>query len=110
MLGGLWIFLEALLFGLIGTQIDINKLNPQLIGYGILVLLVALSVCLYLIIGGKKFFTFCFHELFKVRCIASFLSVMRAGLTLKEQLFVAVTWMPKATVQVRLLSALNCQS
>ena len=44
LLSGLWIFLEALLFGLIGTQIVIENLNLHLIGYGALVMLIALVV------------------------------------------------------------------
>ena len=44
LLSGLWIFLEAILFGLIGTQIVITNLKLHLIGYGTLVMLIALAV------------------------------------------------------------------
>ena len=35
------------------------------------------------------------------RVFVSFFAVMGGNLTLKERLFVALAWLPKATVQVR---------
>lgn len=36
-----------------------------------------------------------------VRCSVTFLAVLRSGLNLKEQIFVSLAWIPKATVQVK---------
>lgn len=36
-----------------------------------------------------------------VRVIVSFLAVLKAGLTVREMLFIPLAWLPKATVQVR---------
>lgn len=38
-----------------------------------------------------------------VRIIVSFCVVFGSGLTIKEQIFVALAWFPKATVQVKLV-------
>lgn len=38
-----------------------------------------------------------------VRIIVSFCVVFGSGLTIKEQIFVALAWFPKATVQVNLI-------
>lgn len=38
-----------------------------------------------------------------VRIIVSFCVVFGSGLTIKEQIFVALAWFPKATVQVKLI-------
>ena len=56
---------------------QISKLDPATIGYGLLVLVVGLSV----------------------RVVVSFFCVLGGGLTTKERLFVALAWLPKATVQ-----------
>ena len=59
------------------TPSQISKLDPATVGYGLLVLVVGLSV----------------------RVVVSFFSVLGGGLTTKERLFVALAWLPKATVQ-----------
>jgi hypothetical protein len=64
LLSGLWVFLEALLFGLIGTQIVITHLNLHLIGYGTLVMILALAVSLSQITPLLKFLKVqTFHQL-----------------------------------------------
>lgn len=42
-----------------------------------------------------------------VRLLITFVSVLRAGFNLKEKVFIALAWMPKATVQVKLPSITN---
>lgn len=76
-LKGMWFVFQPILFGLIGTEIQISKLDPATVGYGLLVLVVALSV----------------------RVVVTFFVVLGGGLTTKERLFVALAWLPKATVQ-----------
>jgi hypothetical protein len=68
----------TLLITLFASQI--NQLNPSTIGMGVLVLVIGLSL----------------------RVAASFLAVSFSDLTLKERLFVALAWLPKATVQAAL--------
>ncbi|ODN02967.1 Mitochondrial sodium/hydrogen exchanger 9B2 [Orchesella cincta] len=73
----LWKFFEPLLFGVIGLQIVIADLDGKT---------VLLSVgCL---IAGAF-----------VRFITTYLTVCSAGLSTREKLFIAISWVPKATVQ-----------
>ena len=72
-----WIVFEPLLFVLIGTEVKISDLKGNTIGLGIVSLFIALIV----------------------RSITSMAVVFGADLTLKEKLFIAIAWLPKATVQ-----------
>jgi NhaP-type Na+/H+ or K+/H+ antiporter len=76
----MWIILGPVIFGLIGTEIQINKLDGATVGYGIIVLLVSLLI----------------------RMIATYFSVHCGNLNLKERIFMACAWVPKATVQAAL--------
>jgi len=76
-LAGLWIVFQPILFGLIGTEIHITELEPETLGWGFLIL-----------IGGLI-----------IRIIVTYLSVFGARLDHREKLFVALAWIPKATVQ-----------
>ena len=40
----MWIILEPVIFALIGTEIQINKIDPATIGYGTVVLVGALLI------------------------------------------------------------------
>ena len=59
---------------------QINRLNPSTIGMGVLVLVIGLSL----------------------RVLASFAAVSFGDISLKERFFVALAWLPKATVQAAL--------
>merc|ERR1711953_753013 len=76
----MWIFLEPVIFALIGTEIQIDKIEPELLGLGLLVLLSALVI----------------------RMIGTYFAVCGGDLTVKEKIFMAFAWMPKATVQAAL--------
>ncbi len=76
-LSKMWFVFQPVLFGLIGTEIQIDKLDGHTIGLGILVLLVGLLV----------------------RVAVTFLVVGCGNLNLKERIFVSLAWLPKATVQ-----------
>lgn len=76
--GYLWTVFQPLLFGLIGAEVRLGHIQPATVGLGLAVL------CIGLIL----------------RLITSFFVVMGLGLSLREQLFVAIAWLPKATVQV----------
>ena len=71
------IILEPLLFISIGNQILFSKMNGNQIGLGIVSLLIGL-VC---------------------RFIATFLSAQCSKFNRREQLFISLAWLPKATVQ-----------
>ena len=43
----MWIILEPVIFALIGTEIQIDKIDPSTIGYGTIVLVGALLIRLY---------------------------------------------------------------
>ena len=76
-LASLWFVFQPLLFSFIGTEIRVDALDLATVGWGVLVLLLGLSL----------------------RLVTSYLAVMGGGLTTSEQLFVALAWLPKATVQ-----------
>ncbi|KAL7641363.1 UNVERIFIED_CONTAM: hypothetical protein RMT77_008502 [Armadillidium vulgare] len=72
-----WILLQPMLFGLIGTEIRVGDLHPATVGWGVVTLIIGLTL----------------------RVIVSFFAVLGGGLTLKERCFVTLAWLPKATVQ-----------
>merc|ERR1711988_1379825 len=76
----MWIILQPVIFALIGTEIQINKINGGTLGYSILVLVLALVI----------------------RMFATYTAVLGAGLNTKEKIFMAFAWLPKATVQAAL--------
>jgi len=72
----MWIILEPAVFALIGTEIEIKNINPKTLGLTILVLVIALAIRLfvnYRAVNGVKF-------------------------NAREKIFMAVAWMPKATM------------
>ncbi|EYC23569.1 hypothetical protein Y032_0015g2725 [Ancylostoma ceylanicum] len=68
---------QPLLFGLIGLELSFDMISFRTMLLGITVLAVGLAF----------------------RLIASFFAVLASGLTTRERFFVAIAWMPKATVQ-----------
>jgi len=73
-----WAVFQPILFGLIGSEVDIFVLDPAVVGFGVLSLLVALFG----------------------RIVVSIFIAYGANFTWKEKAFVAFAWFPKATVQV----------
>ena len=76
----MWIILQPVIFALIGTEIQVDKINLETLGYSILVLVIALVI----------------------RMIGTYTAVLGAGLNTKEKIFMAFAWLPKATVQAAL--------
>ncbi|XP_043970887.1 sodium/hydrogen exchanger 9B2 isoform X3 [Gambusia affinis] len=72
-----WDVFQPLLFGLIGAEIRVNELEGLAVGLGISSMLIAVVV----------------------RVLFTFVCVLHAGFNLKEKVFIALAWMPKATVQ-----------
>merc|ERR1739848_780649 len=66
--------------GLIGTEIQVDKINADTLGLSILVLALALLL----------------------RMAGTYLAVMGGELNVKEKIFMAFAWLPKATVQAAL--------
>ncbi|UYV75313.1 SLC9B2 [Cordylochernes scorpioides] len=75
-----WVVFEPFLFGLIGAEVDFSIINFSYIG----ILSACLAVGLIMRLG------------------ASTIAVSCAGFTLSEILFIALAWVPKATVQAAL--------
>ncbi|KAB5518283.1 hypothetical protein PHYPO_G00163960 [Pangasianodon hypophthalmus] len=75
--GKVWDVFQPLLFGLIGTEISFGALEPITVALGLAALSIALTV----------------------RISFTFLMVLCAGFNFKEKIFIALAWMPKATVQ-----------
>uniref|UniRef100_A0A8C9SLP1 Cation/H+ exchanger transmembrane domain-containing protein n=1 Tax=Scleropages formosus TaxID=113540 RepID=A0A8C9SLP1_SCLFO len=76
----MWDIFQPLLFGLIGAEITISTLDPKTVGLGLATLSTGLVV----------------------RVAFTFAMVLVAGFNFKEKVFIALAWLPKATVQVRL--------
>ncbi|XP_034413320.1 sodium/hydrogen exchanger 9B2 [Cyclopterus lumpus] len=77
MVGLSWDVFQPLLFGLIGAEITIATLDPSTVGLGLA----------------------CIGTGLVIRLLVTFLLVHYGGFSLKEKLFIAVAWLPKATVQ-----------
>lgn len=75
-----WMIFEPILFGLTGTQIKFNELDRDTVGIGLACLLAGIII----------------------RIIFTVLIGVRSKLNLKEKIFVALSWMAKATVQAAL--------
>lgn len=75
--GWAWDVFQPLLFGLIGAEIRVSELEGNTVGLGIASLLIALLV----------------------RVLFTFVCVLCAGFNMREKVFIALAWMPKATVQ-----------
>ena len=78
LVGRMWTIFQPLLFGLIGSEVSLKQLHIETVGLGLAVLFIGLVM----------------------RIITSFLVVFGLGLRIREQVFVALAWLPKATVQV----------
>ena len=76
----MWIILQPVIFALIGTEIQVDKINGTTLGLSLLVLGLALII----------------------RMGATYLAVMGGDLNWKEKVFMAFAWLPKATVQAAL--------
>ncbi|XP_074555231.1 sodium/hydrogen exchanger 9B2 [Halichoeres trimaculatus] len=77
LVGRSWDVFQPLLFGLIGAEITISKLSPSTVGLGLACITVGLVI----------------------RLLVTFTLVHYGGFNLREKIFIAVAWLPKATVQ-----------
>nr|XP_040148966.1 sodium/hydrogen exchanger 9B1 isoform X3 [Ictidomys tridecemlineatus] len=72
-----WNVFQPLLFGLVGSEVAVSSLETNTIG--LCVITMSLAVC--------------------VRILMTFVLMCFAGFTFKEKIFIALSWLPKATVQ-----------
>ncbi|XP_022785420.1 sodium/hydrogen exchanger 9B2-like [Stylophora pistillata] len=72
-----WQMFEPLLFGLVGAEVSVEYMNSKVVGMGIASLVVSLVI----------------------RLFTTYLGLLGNDLNLKERLFIAIAWSPKATVQ-----------
>lgn len=76
-LGRLWSVAQPILFGLIGAAITVSAVEPTYISRGLIILAIGLMV----------------------RLLATYVSIAPSQFTTRERLFIALAWIPKATVQ-----------
>jgi len=79
-LGVFWSFCQPFLFGTVGAAVLFEKIEPSLIGKGLLVIFIGVTC----------------------RWFATFFAVCEKKFTYKERAFMAFAWIPKATVQAAL--------
>ncbi|XP_066089572.1 sodium/hydrogen exchanger 9B1 isoform X1 [Saccopteryx bilineata] len=72
-----WNFFQPLLFGLVGMEVSVTSLEANTLGICVATLSLALLI----------------------RISFTFLLMSFAGFNVKEKIFIALSWMPKATVQ-----------
>lgn len=72
-----WVLAEILLFVYIGTEVQIQELNGQILGVGLLILGIGLML----------------------RSLGVWISLLRSKLDAKEKIFCMIAYLPKATVQ-----------
>ncbi|XP_058288517.1 sodium/hydrogen exchanger 9B1 isoform X5 [Hylobates moloch] len=72
-----WNIFQPLLFGLVGAEVSISSLESNIVGISVATL--SLALC--------------------VRILTTYLLMCFAGFSFKEKIFIALAWMPKATVQ-----------
>ena len=118
-----WQFAQPLLFGLIGAAMDLDFITPSLVGKYMDMQECTVSIIslehinlnvLDLMQSRDMYVTVMYHNYYVttgrgislivaglvMRVLVSFFVVLGNGFTFKEKLFVAIAWLPKATVQV----------
>ncbi|KAK9687709.1 Sodium/hydrogen exchanger family [Popillia japonica] len=76
----LWKFFEPISFGLIGMEVNLSILEATTVGWAMIIMIVPLLL----------------------RIAVSFLSTYWSNFNFKENVFIAISWVPKATVQAAL--------
>lgn len=96
----LWKFVKPISFALIGKEIKFSELDPQLVAYGLLIIVAGLIVstnCKRVIRSASDLF-----DNSQVRLGIAYASAFGAQLNWKERLYVTISGFPKATVQAAL--------
>ena len=80
--GKIWVFAEIILFSMVGSQVDFASATAAGLK-GVVLILIALVA----------------------RSLGTFLCTLRSNFSLKEKLFIVISYLPKATVQAAIGSA-----
>lgn len=106
----LWILLQPLLFGLIGTDIVFDKINKAIIlnalgvlAFGLFVSRVVPQIIALLVKLNTVNYKHIFKMVIQIRFVTCCFILIGANLNVREIIFVNLAWLPKATVQVRIL-------
>ena len=75
-LAQIWFFLQPILFGCVGGGLNLSSINPSLIGHSLLIIVVAVVI----------------------RFLTTFMVTYSRTYNVKERIFMAICWLPKATV------------
>lgn len=78
----LWKFFEPISFGLIGMEVKLELLQGEIVGWGFLALTLGL--------------------IFRLGCSTIITTPKYSGFNFRETIFIACSWIPKATVQAAL--------
>lgn len=81
-LGKIWVFAQIVLFAMVGAQVDLNAAKEAGMAAIFLILIALVS-----------------------RSVGTYLCTLGSGFSLKEKLFVVISYLPKATVQAAIGSA-----
>ena len=71
-----WFYVQPFLFGTVGASLNFKKIDSSLLGYSVVCIICGLFV----------------------RALTTFLVTYSKKYTIKERIFMACTWIPKATV------------
>ncbi len=80
--GKIWVFAQIVLFAMVGAQVDIPVAKEAGLNGALLILLALVG-----------------------RSVGTYLSTLGAGFTIKEKVFIIISYIPKATVQAAIGSA-----
>ena len=93
-LADFWVIFQPILFGLIGTEIQVSELDPNTVGNNFWILNLVSN--LYL---TKLFFLGLGIAVLVIsisfRLVVSYLAVLGGDLNIKERIFISMAWLPK---------------
>lgn len=88
MIADCWFFIQPFLFGTIGAALHFTQVSPKVVGSS------------FILIFSGQFFRF----------IGAFISSSQKKHTIKERLFMAMSWIPKSTVPATLGTMIYTES
>lgn len=100
----LWVVFQPVLFSLIGAEVSIEALQPKTVGQ--LIQMTIHEEMKYVVIPGLGLAVLGLG--LSLRLVVSFLAVFGLNFNWKEKFFIPLAWLPKATVQVSVLSMSIC--
>lgn len=101
----IWAVAQPILFSLIGIAVDLSVIEGSLVGYGVLILAISLTVRWLAAFGSASLPKRSSQRPPQPDVDEQVAPAVSSRLTLLERLFVGMAWLPKATVQAALSSA-----